>query len=92
VLVNVQAPRSWADGVNATLDRYAADHPGRVVVADWKGAIAGHLDLLADDQIHPGHRGGLLYAEALGDALHTLAERSTVRPANPWDKAGPRPQ
>lgn len=92
VLVNVQAPRPWTDGVNATLDRFAADHPGRVVVADWKRAIAGHLDLLADDQIHPGHRGGLLYAEALGGALHTLAEHSTVRPANPWDQAGPRPQ
>lgn len=92
VLVNVQAPRAWTDGVNATLSRFAADHPGRVVIADWKGAIAGHLDLLADDQIHPGHRGGLLYAEALGDALHTLAERSTTRPANAWDQAGPRPQ
>ncbi|WP_223357860.1 acyltransferase family protein [Leifsonia sp. ZF2019] len=92
VLVNVQAPRSWTDGVDAALDAFAAAHPARVVIADWKGTIAGHLDLLADDQIHPGHRGGLLYAQALGDALHTLAERSTIRPANPWDKAGPRPQ
>lgn len=92
VLVNVQAPRSWTEGVNATLTRFADDHSGRVVVADWKGTIAGHLDLLADDQIHPGHRGGLLYAQALGDALHTLAERSTARPANAWDQAGPRPQ
>ncbi|MFF2053073.1 acyltransferase family protein [Leifsonia sp. NPDC058194] len=92
VLVNVQAPRSWTDGVNGTLDAFATAHPGRVVVADWKRTISGHLDLLADDQIHPGHRGGLLYAQALGDALHTLAEHSTVRPANPWDQAGPRPQ
>ncbi|WP_025156620.1 acyltransferase family protein [Leifsonia aquatica] len=92
VLVNVQAPRSWTDGVNTTLDGFAAAHPGRVFVADWKKAIAEHLDLLADDQIHPGHRGGLVYAEALGAALHTLAEHSSVRPANPWDKAGPRPQ
>lgn len=92
VLVNVQAPRSWTDGVNNTLTSFAADHPSRVVVADWKAQIAGHLDLLAGDQIHPGHRGGLLYADALDQALHTLAERSTYRPANPWDQAGPRPQ
>lgn len=89
VLVNVQAPRSWTDGVNATLDRFAADHPGRVVVADWKGAIAAHLDLLADDQIHPGHQGGLIYAQALGRALGMLAEHSDVRPDLPWYQLPP---
>ncbi len=92
VLVNVQAPRSWAPGVNSTLDAFAAKHPDRVAVADWHGAIAGHLDLLADDQIHPGMRGGAIYADALHRALLQLAEHSTVRVANPWDQAGPRPQ
>ncbi|WP_348788666.1 acyltransferase family protein [Leifsonia sp. NPDC080035] len=92
VLVTVQAPRSWTPGVNSTLEAFAAKHPDRVVIADWRGAIAGHLDLLADDQIHPGARGGKIYADALHRALLQLAEHSTVRVANPWDQAAPRPQ
>lgn len=92
VLVTVQAPRPWTDGVNRTLDDFAARHPDRVALADWQHAIAGHLDLLAADQIHPGHRGGLIYADALRRALLELAQHSSVRVANPWDKAGPRPQ
>ncbi len=92
VLVTVQAPRPWTPGVDQTLRDFAAAHPGQVALSDWKQTIAPHLDLLADDQIHPGHRGGLLYADALHRALLELAEHSTVRVANPWDKAGPRPQ
>lgn len=92
VLVTVQAPRSWTDGVNAAIDRFAGAHQKQVAVAPWRDDIAGHLDLLADDQIHPGHRGGLIYADALRDALLRLAAASPVRVANPWDQAGPRPQ
>lgn len=91
VLVTVQAPRSWTDGVNTTIAGFAATHAGQVVVAPWREDIAGRLDLLADDQIHPGHRGGLVYADALQDALLTLADRSPGV-ADPWDQAGPRPQ
>ncbi|MFJ8896195.1 acyltransferase family protein [Leifsonia sp. NPDC102414] len=92
VLVTVQAPRSWTDGVNTTIAGFAAAHPKQVAIAPWREDIAGHLDLLADDQIHPGHRGGLVYADALRDALLKLAANSPVRVADPWDKAGPRPQ
>ncbi|ODA91178.1 hypothetical protein ATY41_00270 [Leifsonia xyli subsp. xyli] len=92
VLVTVQAPRTWTDDVNAALHDFAARHPDRVTLADWKTAISGRLDLLADDQIHPGMSGGRIYAEALHNALLTLAEHSTVRVANAWDRAGPRPQ
>lgn len=90
VLVTVQAPRSWTDGVNDTLTAFAADHAGRVVLADWKAAISNHLDLLADDQIHPGMRGGRVYAHTLQEALVRVAEYSRVCPAQPWDR--PRPQ
>ncbi|MDN4616193.1 acyltransferase family protein [Leifsonia sp. F6_8S_P_1B] len=90
ILVNVQAPRSWTDGVNQTLTAFAAQHTGRVVLADWKGAISGHLDLLADDQIHPGMRGGRVYADALHTALVELSQYTRTRPAQPWDR--PRPQ
>jgi peptidoglycan/LPS O-acetylase OafA/YrhL len=92
VLVTVQAPRSWTPGVNETLRTFAEEHPKQVALAEWQTSIAAHLDLLADDQIHPGMSGGRIYADALHQALLLLAERSPVRVANPWDKAGPRPQ
>jgi peptidoglycan/LPS O-acetylase OafA/YrhL len=92
VLVSVQAPRSWTDGVNSTLTTFAESHPGQVAVAQWRMAIASHLDLLADDQIHPGMRGGLVYSDALHSALVRLAASSRVHVADPWDEAGPRPQ
>jgi hypothetical protein len=92
VLVSVQAPRSWTDGVNSTLTTFAESHPGQVAVAQWRTAIASHLDLLADDQIHPGMRGGLVYSDALHSALVRLAASSRVHVADPWDEAGPRPQ
>ncbi|WP_314505784.1 acyltransferase family protein [uncultured Microbacterium sp.] len=53
VLVDAFAPRDWIPGVNADLAAFADAHPG-VVVAHWSDAIAGHIDLLAGDQIHPG--------------------------------------
>ena len=92
VLVTVQAPRPWTDGVNSTLRDFAAAHPTKVTLSDWQAAIAPHLDLLASDQIHPGLSGGRIYADALHQALLTLAAHSSVRVANPWDQAGPRPQ
>ncbi|WP_431278105.1 acyltransferase family protein [Leifsonia poae] len=92
ILVSTQAPRPWTDGVNATLRDFATAHPTRVTLSDWRDAIAPHLDLLASDQIHPGARGGAIYADALHQALMKLAQQSSVRVANAWDQAGPRPQ
>lgn len=92
VLVTVQAPRSWTAGVNDTLRAFARSHPKQVALADWQASIGSHLDLLADDQIHPGMSGGRIYADTLHRALLDLAEHSPVRVADPWDKAGPRPQ
>ncbi|WP_183086134.1 acyltransferase family protein [Mycetocola tolaasinivorans] len=74
VLVNAYAPRPWVAGVNQTLSSYVAGHP-RVGLSDWASAIepaAG--DLLASDRIHPGSRGGALYAQTLHGALETLAK------------------
>ncbi len=73
VLVDAFAPRDWIPGVNADLDTFAATHPG-VVVADWSDAIAGHTDLLAGDQIHPGSAGGRIYADAVAAGVDA-AER-----------------
>jgi len=73
VLVNVQAPRGWTDGVDATLSQYAQQYRN-VELANWRDAIAGQLSLLARDQIHPGTRGGEIYASVIKDALQRLAE------------------
>jgi peptidoglycan/LPS O-acetylase OafA/YrhL len=73
VLVNVQAPRGWTDGVDATLSHYAQQYRD-VELANWRDAISGQLNLLARDQIHPGSRGGEIYAGVIKDALQRLAE------------------
>ncbi|MCR2763268.1 acetyltransferase [Microbacterium sp. zg.B48] len=68
VLVNAFAPRDWIPGVNADLAVFAASHPG-VFVADWSAAIAGHTDLLAGDQIHPGDAGARVFADTVATAV-----------------------
>jgi len=73
IVVNVQAPRGWTDGVNDTLTRFAQQYRS-VELADWRDAISSRLDLLARDQIHPGSAGGVIYARAVTDALQRLAE------------------
>jgi hypothetical protein len=71
VVVTVQAPRGWVPGVNAELAHFA-DEYRNVELAQWQEAISGQLDLLARDQIHPGSRGGLVYADAVKAALERL--------------------
>jgi len=73
VVVTVQAPRGWTDGVNDTLTSFAEQNR-TVAVANWHDAISTRLDLLARDQIHPGSAGGLIYVSAVTDALQRLAQ------------------
>jgi peptidoglycan/LPS O-acetylase OafA/YrhL len=73
VLVNIQAPRGWTPGVNQILRAYAARFDN-VELANWHHDIAAHISILAPDQIHPGPTGGRIYAHAVRDALHRLAE------------------
>jgi peptidoglycan/LPS O-acetylase OafA/YrhL len=87
VVINVHAPRDWTDGVNSTLARFAQQYRG-VELANWRDAIAGHLDLLARDQIHPGSAGGAIYARAVTDALQRLAELPPVLGPNDFGLAG----
>ncbi|AWB89970.1 acyltransferase family protein [Homoserinimonas hongtaonis] len=77
VVVNVYAPRSWTDGVNTELTRFAQRFRD-VELANWRDSIAPQLRLLAGDQIHPGDAGGLVYASAVRDALQRLAELPPV--------------
>jgi hypothetical protein len=86
ILVNVQAPRGWTDGVDATLSQYAQQYRD-VELANWRDAISSHLNLLARDQIHPGVRGGQIYAGVIKDALQRLAELPPILGPNDYGLA-----
>jgi hypothetical protein len=73
ILVNTQAPRGWIPGVNVSLVDFAQDYR-EVVIADWHGAIAPQLNLLARDQVHPGSAGGRIYTVTVEGALQYLAD------------------
>lgn len=82
VVVTAYAPRNWIDPVNATLHGFA-DRYKRVEIADWSGAIAPRAaELLAGDHIHPGQRGGELFADTVAGALVSQDER--LRPPPAW--------
>ena len=92
VLVNAYAERDWTDGVNATLAAFAASNR-RVEIANWHDTIAGRLDLLAGDHVHPGPTGGQLYADEVRAALERLAAVPPL-PDTGWllrDPDAPRP-
>lgn len=91
VFLTVQAPRDWTPEVNSTLTDYASTHRRHVALADWQNVIAPHLNLLADDQIHPGSAGGRVYAAVVRDALQRLVD---VPPPHRYDdsRALPRPR
>ncbi len=74
VLVNAYAPRDWIAGVNRDLEEFARSHPG-VAIADWSNAIAPHTDLLAGDRIHPGHAGGKVFAETVGEVVDDIEQQ-----------------
>jgi peptidoglycan/LPS O-acetylase OafA/YrhL len=73
IVVNAFADRDWTAGVNAELADFSARR-NRVVLADWHDAIAPHVDVLADDGIHPGPTGGGIYADAVAAALERLGD------------------
>ncbi|MEH0108740.1 acyltransferase family protein [Tersicoccus sp. MR15.9] len=75
VLVNLYGASSFVPEANRA---YADLVQGRrnVIVADWNRAIAGRVDLLQPDQIHPGILGAHLYADTIKQAFHDLAVRT----------------
>lgn len=72
VLVNAYAEREWTAGVNTMLAEFAAGNR-RVELSNWHATIAGRLDLLAGDHVHPGPTGGQLYADEVRGAVDRLA-------------------
>jgi peptidoglycan/LPS O-acetylase OafA/YrhL len=73
IMVNAFADRDWTQGVNDELADFSA-HRKRVALADWHDAIAPHVDVLADDGIHPGPTGGAIYADSVASALDRLTD------------------
>ncbi|WP_104200446.1 acyltransferase family protein [Cryobacterium sp. Y29] len=82
VLVNAYAERDWTAAVNARLADFAAGNR-RVELANWHDAIAGRLDLLAGDHVHPGPTGGQVYADEVHAALERLSAVPPL-PDNSW--------
>ncbi len=78
VVVNVQAPRYWTDGVNSELSAFASYYRD-VELANWHDAIQPSLNVLAGDQIHFGSDGAVIFSAAIRDALQRLAELPPLR-------------
>ncbi|MEO8261720.1 MAG: acyltransferase family protein [Pseudolysinimonas sp.] len=89
VVVNVQAPRSWSDGVNTTLSVFALNYRN-VELANWHDTIQPSLNLLAGDQIHFGSAGATVFSATIRDALQRLAELPPLRDDRS-DQSLPRP-
>jgi len=89
VVVNVQAPRSWTDGVNTTLSAFALSYRN-VELANWHDTIQPSLGELAGDQIHFGPVGAGIFSTTIRDALQRLAELPPLRDDNA-DQSLPRP-
>lgn len=94
ILVTAFAPRDWIPGVNGELSAFADEKRG-VELADWSTAIAGRVDLLAGDQVHPGASGGQIFAQTVADAIgnaevQRAGDRSRLRMMGDQLLAAPR--
>jgi hypothetical protein len=52
VFVNVNVPRPWEPGDNATLAAGVARYPGVAMLADWNALSTPHPDWFTPDQVH----------------------------------------
>jgi len=86
VVVNVQVPREWGTDVNAILADFAR-HERDVELSNWYDAIQPQIDVLADDEVHPGPTGSRIYCVALASALQRLAETPPLLDANDYGLA-----
>lgn len=70
-----RASQEWIQISNQTMYALAGAHPDRVKIAGWDSAIAGHVDLLASDEVHPGPAGQDIYAATVQAALQQFATK-----------------
>lgn len=86
IVVNVQVPREWGPDVNSILDGFARKERD-VELSNWYSAIQPQIDVLAADEVHPGPTGGLIYCDALADALQRLSEIPPLLGSNDYGLA-----
>ncbi len=70
VFVTAHAPRPWVRPYNQSVRAFVATHPG-CALADWRSASRRVSDFA--DGIHPGPRGGGIYADVIRQAVRNLA-------------------
>lgn len=71
VLVTGYGPSraTWIDPANRAIREAVKNHDD-IYLADWNNAIQDHLDLLADDSVHPkDQQGRALYSQTIEKAL-----------------------
>lgn len=68
VFVNVQVPRSWCAGDNATISKVCLDYTN-TMIADWYGASLGNSSYFATDGVHPSKTGAAVLAKLIAEAV-----------------------
>jgi peptidoglycan/LPS O-acetylase OafA/YrhL len=67
VVVNVDVPRRWMDPNNEVIDKVVPEFPN-AVIADWRGASAGHGEYFVSDGVHLTGPGMRAYAKLVEQA------------------------
>jgi lysophospholipase L1-like esterase len=62
VFINIQVPRSWCEGNNATLSKVCAEY-ANVAVADWYSVSVGQDEFFYSDDVHPNSIGSPILAK-----------------------------
>jgi hypothetical protein len=68
VFVNVQLPKLWCAGNNATISKVCLDYTN-TIIADWYGASINVSSYFARDGIHPSKTGAPVLAKLIADAV-----------------------
>ncbi len=68
VFVNVQVPRSWCEGDNATLASVVPEYTN-AIIADWYGASIHNSEYFYKDGVHPNNTGSPILAKLIADAV-----------------------
>jgi hypothetical protein len=68
VFVNVQVPRSWCEGDNATLANVVPEYDN-AIIADWYSASIHNSGYFYKDGVHPNATGSPILAKLIADAV-----------------------
>ncbi len=68
------------DRINAAIEQFDKEHPGRIHICDISPAMTGKPENLADDCLHPNAKGNVAIAEILLKTLRDLGLGSETTP------------